>query len=95
MGINLKDKRIYFCEVAVHLRTGFQYTKDGKPNNADKLVEKFERNKEFADANYKNYDHIFMFWSPLVKTPPKANSKNNQVKSVYDAVEKLKGTSNN
>lgn len=36
VGINLKDRKLYVCEVAIHLTTGLQYVKDKRPNNINK-----------------------------------------------------------
>ncbi len=47
--IDLKDRKLYVCEVAVHLTTGLQYVKDKRPNNINKLTEKFSRDIECAN----------------------------------------------
>ena len=36
VGIDLKRKKVYVCEVAIHLTTGLQYVKDKRPNNIQK-----------------------------------------------------------
>jgi hypothetical protein len=38
VGINLKEKQVYICEVAIHLTTGLQYVKDKRPNSTDRGV---------------------------------------------------------
>lgn len=48
VGINLKKKKVYVCEVAIHLVTGLRYTKERQPNNVKKLTEKFSRDIEYA-----------------------------------------------
>jgi len=67
IGINLKDRKVYVCEVAVHLTTGLQYTKNKRPNNIQKLTEKFSRDIEYAKEYFKGYERHFMLWSPVVK----------------------------
>ncbi|GIZ15811.1 hypothetical protein [Capnocytophaga catalasegens] len=48
VGINSTENEIYICEVATHLETGFQYTKDKKPDNVNRFINKFEKNIEYA-----------------------------------------------
>ncbi|PNG50403.1 MULTISPECIES: hypothetical protein [unclassified Variovorax] len=67
VGINLKERKVYVCEVAVHLTTGLQYVKDKRPNNVNKLVEKFSRDIAYARKYLGEYEHHFMLWSPIVK----------------------------
>ena len=38
VGIDLDKRKLYVCEVAIHLSTGLQYTKDKRPNNVNKLT---------------------------------------------------------
>ena len=67
VGISLKDKKVYVCEVAIHWTTGLQYVKAKRPNNINKLTEKFSRDIEYANKYFANYDKHFMLWSPIVK----------------------------
>jgi len=67
VGINLKERKVYVCEVAIHLTTGLQYVKDRRPNNVNKLVEKFTRDIAYARKYLGDYEHHFMLWSPIVK----------------------------
>lgn len=67
VGINLKEKRVYVCEVAVHLTTGLQYVKDKRPNNIRKLTEKFSKDIEYAEKYLSEYERHYMLWSPIVK----------------------------
>jgi hypothetical protein len=78
VGINLEKKMVYVCEVAIHLATGLQYTKDKRPNNIHKLTEKLSRDITYAEANFPSYKREYMVWSPIVK-----NRKNNPV---YDQI---------
>jgi hypothetical protein len=36
----LKKRKVYICEVAIHLSTGLRYVKNKRPNNVGKLTEK-------------------------------------------------------
>lgn len=67
VGINLKEKRVYVCEVAVHLTTGLQYVKEKRPNNIQKLTEKFSRDIEYTQKYLSEYEAHYMLWSPIVK----------------------------
>lgn len=67
VGINLKEKKVYICEVAIHLTTGLQYVKGNRPNNVNKLVEKFKRDIAYARKYLADYAHEFMLWSPIVR----------------------------
>lgn len=90
VGVNNVDKKVYVCEVAVHLTTGLQYTKNGRPNNTNKLIEKFEKDIDYANKRFdKSYKKIFMFWSPIVRNQ-KAGSCNNQLESIIKVKEHLK-----
>jgi hypothetical protein len=80
IGINLQKETLYVCEVAVHLQTGLQYTKDNQPNNINKLTEKFSKDIEYVKKHLSKYEHVFMLWSPVVKD--QANSKYNQLDSI-------------
>jgi hypothetical protein len=68
LGVDLKNGRAYICEVTVHLVTGLTYVgKDNKTNNVSKLTAKFSRDIAYARTYLKEYEHHFMFWSPIVK----------------------------
>lgn len=64
IGINTKDKKIYLCEVAIHLK-GLQYASNPQ-QNAQKIYDKFIRAKKYVDLNYSGYNYYFQLWSPLV-----------------------------
>ena len=49
VGIDVNKKVIYVCEVAIHLITGLQYTKEKRPNNVNKLIEKFSKDIEYTN----------------------------------------------
>lgn len=67
IGIEQSNKKVYVCEVAVHLATGLQYTKDGKPNVQNKILDKFKRDIDYVTQMFPNYKIFPMFWSPIVK----------------------------
>jgi hypothetical protein len=67
VGLNLREKKVYVCEVAVHLTTGLQYVKDKRPNNIQKLTDKFFRDIAYANKYLAEYEKHFMLWSPVVK----------------------------
>jgi hypothetical protein len=67
VGINLKDKKLYVCEVATHLPTGLMYVKDKKPNNVNKLTDKFSKDIEYGEKYFQQYDRHYMLWSPIIK----------------------------
>ena len=67
VGINLKERKVYVAEVAIHLTLGLQYVKDKRPNNVAKLTEKFSRDIEYAEKYFADYDRHYMLWSPIVK----------------------------
>jgi len=46
VGIDLKTKTDYACEVAVDLTTGLQYTNGNRPNKVEKIAEKFSKDIE-------------------------------------------------
>jgi len=89
VGINLKEKRVYLCEVAIHLRTGLQYTKDNAPNNVRKLTEKLSRDIQYAKKFFPEYKIHIMLWSPIVKTG-KANAKHSQVRDIDEIKSNIK-----
>lgn len=67
VGINLQHRKLFVCEVAVHLATGLQYTNNKRPNNVEKLTDKFIKGVDFARSDFPSFEHCFMLWSPIVK----------------------------
>lgn len=80
IGINMLQRRLYVCEVAVHLVTGLQYVKNKRPDNVDRFVRKVWQDIRYARQAFPDYEHVFMLWSPIVKNRP--NGKNNQMADV-------------
>lgn len=91
VGINLKEKRVYVCEVAVHLTTGLQYVKNKRPNNVQKLTEKFSRDIEYTRKYLSEYEPHYMLWSPIVKNT-KGDPLYNQVGHLAEISAQLKAT---
>lgn len=67
VGIDNKLRKVYICEVAIHLTTGLQYTKNKRPDTCERLIAKFTKDIEYADRFFRYYQKEFMLWSPIVK----------------------------
>ncbi|HMY68038.1 MAG TPA: hypothetical protein PL163_15415 [Leptospiraceae bacterium] len=89
VGIDVNARKIYVCEVAVHLITGLQYVKDKKPNNVDKLFDKFCKDIDYANKFFDGYRKEFMFWSPIVKNQGE-QAKYNQLNDILEVKKKIK-----
>lgn len=91
VGVNTKDKKVYICEVAVHLITGLQYTRNGKVDNTDRLQKKFAKDKVYAEGRFKEdgYKIVYQFWSPIVKSS-KDGAKGDQMKSLLQVQQQLR-----
>jgi len=63
----MKTRTVYACEVAIHLITGLQYNKDNQPDNVRRLTTKFKKDIAYVRSNFKDYHHVFMLWSPIVR----------------------------
>jgi len=85
VGLNLKTKSVYVCEVAIHLTTGLQYTFGKRPNNVNKLTEKFSRDIAYARKYLPEFKEHYMLWSPIVKAR-KNDSKYDQVKHLQQVL---------
>ncbi len=94
VGINIKLKSIYLCEVAVHLVTGLQYgnPKTKRPDNVNRFVKKFSKNIEYANKYFNKYKKYFMLWSPVVKNQKAA--KYNQCDDIKEIVATIKNKYN-
>ena len=78
VGLNMEEQQVYICEVAIHLTTGLQYVKNKRPNNVQKLTDKFSRDIEYAQKYFDEYNQHFMLWSPIVKDT-RGKPENNQM----------------
>ncbi len=83
IGLNMKTRTVYACEVAIHLVTGLQYNKDNQPDNVRRLTTKFKKDVAYVRNNFLDYTHVFMLWSPIVRNQ-KAGSKHNQMAHIAE-----------
>ena len=85
VGIDINNKKIYVCEVAIHLTTGLYYVdpKTNISNNVYKLVDKFSKDIEYANKYFPEYEKTIMLWSPIVKNQKKG-AKQNQLNDVLE-----------
>jgi len=81
IAINFKDKIVYVCEVAVHLVTGIMYVKNAQPDTQDRMIKKFNKDIDYAEEEFPDYNRIYMLWSPIVKESS-PNAKYDQMKAV-------------
>lgn len=89
IGLNMKDHTVYACEVAIHLTTGLQYTRDNRPDNVPRLTAKFRKDIQYLRSAFPEYRHVLMLWSPVVRNQ-RDGSKHNQmddVRQVASAIE--------
>ena len=89
VGVNLAEQKVYICEVAIHLTTGLQYTKNNRPYNVEKLTEKFSRDIEYARKYLPEYNQHFMLWTPIVKDT-KGKPENNQIRHLEEIKQNIK-----
>jgi hypothetical protein len=91
VGIDLNTKTVYICEVVVHLVTGMMYVnqKNNQTNNVSKLVEKFNKDIEYANKYLHDYKKVFMLWSPIVKSAVRSKSSS-QMEDVLEVRRQLK-----
>lgn len=90
VGINSSNNEIYFCEVATHLETGLQYTKNNQPDNVDRFIKKITKNIEYAKKNFPEYKHHFMIWTPIIKIPKSNDVKHNQKRDIEEITQEIK-----
>ena len=83
IGLNMKTRTVYACEVAIHLITGLQCNKNNQPDNIRRLTTKFKKDIAYVRSNFKDYNHVFMLWSPIVRNQ-KAGAKHNQLAHVAE-----------
>ena len=67
VGINNKSKKVFICEVAIHLSTGLQYTKNKRPDTCHRLTLKFIKDINYGNKYFRGYKKVYMLWSPIVK----------------------------
>lgn len=89
VGIDLEGKKVYVCEVAIHLQ-GLQYTKNNRPDNYNRLVAKFSKDIIYAQKYFSDYELHFMFWSPVVRIPKSSEVAHNPMEDVVRVKSTLK-----
>lgn len=65
VGFDLVDRRAYLCEVTTHLR-GLLISK-GEDATISTIANKHKRQRTYANKFLSDFDHSFMFWSPVVR----------------------------
>jgi hypothetical protein len=88
IGLNMKERTVYACEVAIHLITGLQYTKEKRPDNVPRLTAKFRKDIQYLRTAFPEYQHVLMLWSPIVKNQ-RDGSKYNQMADVQQIVDNI------
>ncbi len=88
VGINSSEKIVYICEVATHLG-GLQYVKDNQPDNVRRFVNKFEKDIDYANNNFRGFKKVFMLWTPIIRKPKK-ETKHNQLRDLKEIEEHFK-----
>jgi hypothetical protein len=89
IGLNMKTRTVYACEVAIHLTTGLHYNNGGQPDNVKRLTTKFKKDVDYVCKAFPDYTRVFMLWSPVVRNQ-KNGSKYNQIKDIQDIADALK-----
>jgi hypothetical protein len=88
VAVNFHDKVVYVCEVAVHLVTGLQYVKDAQPDTTARLIKKFEKDIDYAEKAFPDFNRVFMLWSPIVRSSA-PHAKHDQMKAVDEICTQL------
>lgn len=83
IGINLSERTVYTCEVALHLVTGLKYVKNRRPDNVRRLTAKFRKDINYIRSAFADYNQVYMLWSPVVKDQ-REGAKHNQLRDVRD-----------
>ena len=77
MGINSNDRIVYVCEVATHLQnSGLQHTKNKRPDNINRITEKFQKDIEYANRNFSEFTKEFMLWTSIARKSKDGSSTN-------------------
>ena len=63
VGLNLKTKTAYLCEVTTHIR-GLLYV-DNK-TTVERIAKKHERQRQYGAKYLQDFQCQYMFWSPVV-----------------------------
>jgi hypothetical protein len=87
LGIDMRKRQVFACEVAVHLRTGLRYTGAGR-GNVQVLTAKFRKDIAYLHEAFPGHEKQLMLWSPVVKSP-REGAKDNQAADVREVVESI------
>jgi hypothetical protein len=90
VGINIRDKKLYVCEVATHLITGLQYVNmaSSQPDNINRFMKKFVKDINYAQKYFKGFEQVFMLWSPIVKNQS-VKAKHNQARDTCEICKQI------
>lgn len=88
VGINLAKREVYACEVATHMITGLQYTRNSQPDNVDRFVSKFRKGNAYLCSGFGDWTRRFMLWSPVVREP-KPSAKHSQTRDLVEIATQL------
>lgn len=88
VAVNFVDRVAYVCEVAVHLVTGLQYVKNAQPDTRDRLIKKFNKDIDYAEKAFPDFDRKYMLWSPIVRSAG-PTAKHDQMKAVEEVQRRL------
>ena len=90
VGINSSESKVYICEVVTHLTgVGLQYVKDKRLDNVGRLTSKFRKDIEYGITNFRDFERIYMLWTPLAKDTG-TMAKSNPFKDIRKVKEKIK-----
>jgi hypothetical protein len=94
VGISSSERKVYICEVATHLTgIGLQYVKNNHPDNVDRLVKKFEKDIEYGNTNFMDFEQIYMLWTPFAKQTGE-NAKSDPSRDLQEIKKEVKSKFN-
>ena len=90
VAINSSESKVYICEVVTHLTgVGLLYVKGGRPDNVGRLTSEFRKDIEYGITNFRDFERIYMLWTPLAKDTG-TMAKSNPFKDIREVKEKIK-----
>src|SRR5712671_6860676 len=66
IGFSFGHRKAYLCEVTTHLN-GLNIVKGTKDATIEKLKQKHQRQRDYADKYLAEFERSYMFWSPVVR----------------------------
>ena len=91
LGVSFAKREVWVCEVAVHLTTGLLYVTSGKTDTLGRFTKKFNKDIDYAEKAFADFDRRYMLWSPIVKSP-KAGAKYDQLQVVNEVKDTIMAT---